>query len=663
MWARIWQATVIAELPRMVVIFTALSIGVIVTTRVGQADHVAGVTYIGTHSGGGMVEFTVSADGSGLTSFVAEHFQAGPCMRGRERVTYQSLGIQNHQFRDNDPRWVAPAGSFLSDGRAEGTFTFSDPNRPECSTSSPLTWAARAAAAVAAPAAAPSAQGNVLLADNFDDPARGVLPRSSASPALYRFAYEGGEYVIQKLDPNWDRLPTASLPGEYGDASIAVDVRIIGDVANRYVAIACRRRPTMGSSEYRLSLYTADGTFTLSRWDDGTHVQLTGGPSTVIRRGNASNRFELSCISNTISASINGTQVTSVQDNTYQRGSMFIGASRYAGRMLTAEARFDNLVVTGPPGATVPALSRPSMQFPDAVRPAPVASASRSSVAHQTYSGRITVDGATVPPGFAVSAWVNDRECGRAVSDLPGFYSVEVASATSIEGCAMAMSRVRLVVESDLGFSLPVAATQPFQPGARSTVNIAVDTSELPADEQNVALSGWFWERLDRILISPDCFRDLMSDRNWNAARQAIQMWMDAAANRGLLARFAPGLEACTDVEPNIVFSEADVPSRVGDAVLAQVFRADRSACAPTDGCLVFTGSIVFNRAAIADQTDEELARLTARAIGRVLGLGSAMRCTGGTIMHDDPRCIFPAHAIGVDDIAALNRRVQGYRP
>jgi hypothetical protein len=342
---------------------------------------------------------------------------------------------------------------------------------------------------------------------------------------------------------------------------------------------------------------------------------------------------------------------------------MYIGASVAVGNRGTIEARFDNLVVTSPHGTTMPALSRPPMQFPDAVRPAPVAPAPRSSVAHQTYSGRITIDDAGAPPGIVVSAWINDQECGRAVSDLPGFYSVEVASATSIEGCGMAMSRVRLVVESDLGFSWPVAATQPFQPGARSTLYIAVDTSELPADEQNVALSGWFWERLDRILISPDCFRDLMSDRNWNAARQAIQMWMEAATNQGLLARFAPGLEACNDMEPNIVFSEADVPSRAGDAVFAQGFSADRSACAPTDGCLVFTGSIVFNRAAIAGQTDEELARLTARAIGRVLGLGSAARCNGGTIMHDDPRCVFPARAIGVDDIAALNRRVMGDRP
>src|SRR5687768_5374413 len=49
----------------------------------------------------------------------------------------------------------------------------------------------------------PPPQDVEALADTFDDPAVGKLPRSSQSPTLFTLAYVEGEYSIRKIDPNW----------------------------------------------------------------------------------------------------------------------------------------------------------------------------------------------------------------------------------------------------------------------------------------------------------------------------------------------------------------------------------------------------------------------------------------------------------------------------
>jgi hypothetical protein len=188
--------------------------------------------------------------------------------------------------------------------------------------------------------------GDVLVADDFSDVGRAVLPTSS-SVSEYTMGYERDEYSIRTMDPTYNFLPAAYVPGTFRDASIAVDARVFGQTASRHISLGCRGQTgRAGSAEYRFSIDPGQGTFLLARWDAGAEVWLAEQSSASIRRGNEMNRLELSCFGTTITARINGTQVASVEDDRYSEGQLWIGASTYAGTHLTSEARFKNLVVT-----------------------------------------------------------------------------------------------------------------------------------------------------------------------------------------------------------------------------------------------------------------------------------------------------------------------------
>jgi hypothetical protein len=184
---------------------------------------------------------------------------------------------------------------------------------------------------------------DILFSDDFNDRTRARLSTVSDEPSRYRFAYDGGEYVIQKLDPNYRLQPTTYVPGSFDNATIVVDVRLTGETDNRYVAVGCR---FSDRGHYRLLVEPAQGRFVLVRFDGSTEVNLVGPQvSDAINRGTASNRLELSCAGNVISAAINGTLVATREDTTYRTGRLWFAASTYSGTNLTVEGRFDNLQV------------------------------------------------------------------------------------------------------------------------------------------------------------------------------------------------------------------------------------------------------------------------------------------------------------------------------
>lgn len=190
------------------------------------------------------------------------------------------------------------------------------------------------------PAARP---GDVLLTDNFNDPAAGFLPRSSPDPARYLLGYADGEYMIRRVDASYTGASTADLPGIYGDASIAIDARLVGTPGNAYVRVSCREQAGT-DSEYRLAVRPGSREFRLERRDRGRATALLDWrASPAIRDGNQTNRLELICAGDRITASINGVEVGSVADDTYKQGRMEIGLFSTG---VTSEARFDNLVVT-----------------------------------------------------------------------------------------------------------------------------------------------------------------------------------------------------------------------------------------------------------------------------------------------------------------------------
>lgn len=118
---------------------SSLVLTVILGASSARADHIAGALYTGTHSGGGTVEFRVSADGGSINGFKVT-YPPGTC-----RFATASAGaipISGHSFSGglNALSWT---GSFTGVQTASGTFTVV-PNYPDCLGT--VSWTARTTA-------------------------------------------------------------------------------------------------------------------------------------------------------------------------------------------------------------------------------------------------------------------------------------------------------------------------------------------------------------------------------------------------------------------------------------------------------------------------------------------------------------------------------------
>jgi hypothetical protein len=185
--------------------------------------------------------------------------------------------------------------------------------------------------------------GEVLLTDSFDNPAAGRLSSQSNDPAVEQ-GYVGGEYQV--------RLSSAAKPfravgasSVFADLQVSVDARLAEGTEARWVGVACRLNPRDGTAQfYALLTVPATGQFALSNFDGYRWVHLVPFRSSeAVRRGNASNRLELICAGSTIVARINGTEVASALDRTYDSGYVAVVVGR--DEVMPVEARFDNLVV------------------------------------------------------------------------------------------------------------------------------------------------------------------------------------------------------------------------------------------------------------------------------------------------------------------------------
>jgi hypothetical protein len=190
----------------------------------------------------------------------------------------------------------------------------------------------------------------VLLAESFDRAETGQLPRQSSRPNDYVFNYDGGEYVISKINAAMQAAPMVILNGPYDNTVIAVDVRLMGDVRSRYAFLACRHQTSAAMSKhYRASVVPGTRELILSRWDDGQERVLASVVNEpAINPGNAKNRLELRCAGTRISASVNGKVLASKDDMTLSRGDHGVGAGSFTGVEGTLEARYDNLEIRVP---------------------------------------------------------------------------------------------------------------------------------------------------------------------------------------------------------------------------------------------------------------------------------------------------------------------------
>jgi hypothetical protein len=185
--------------------------------------------------------------------------------------------------------------------------------------------------------------GKVLLTDSFDNPAAGRLSSQSDSPAVEQ-GYIGGEYQV-RLSPSAKPLRVVGANSMFANLQVAVDARLAEGTEGRSIGVACRMNPKDGTAQfYALLAVPATGRFALSNFDGYRWLHLVPFQSSeAVRRGNASNHLELTCVGSTIIARINGTEVASAQDGTYDSGYVAVVVSRDEG--IPLEARFDNLIV------------------------------------------------------------------------------------------------------------------------------------------------------------------------------------------------------------------------------------------------------------------------------------------------------------------------------
>jgi hypothetical protein len=185
--------------------------------------------------------------------------------------------------------------------------------------------------------------GEVLLTDSFDNPAAGRLAGQSDDPAAEQ-GYIGGEYQV-RLSPSAKPFRAVGANSVFANLQVAVDARLAGGLEARWVGVACRLTPKDGTAQfYALLTVPATGQFALSNFDGYRWAHLVPFQySAAIRRGNASNHLELTCVGPTIVARINGTEVASMVDRTYDSGYVAVVVGR--DEDIPVEARFDNLLV------------------------------------------------------------------------------------------------------------------------------------------------------------------------------------------------------------------------------------------------------------------------------------------------------------------------------
>jgi hypothetical protein len=111
-------------LDRFPVLLALVALIQVVAVSPARANHIAGATYNGTHAQGGTVSFTVTPDGSGISSFsVGGPIQGDTCSfpSGSSTNYVQPLPIVNHAFSDTTPP-LTESGSFPGPQSASGTF-------------------------------------------------------------------------------------------------------------------------------------------------------------------------------------------------------------------------------------------------------------------------------------------------------------------------------------------------------------------------------------------------------------------------------------------------------------------------------------------------------------------------------------------------------------
>lgn len=183
------------------------------------------------------------------------------------------------------------------------------------------------------------------MTDNFSDTKRGVLDWTNGDPDEFAMGYRDGEFFINVFRYTFWDIQGPYYDKNLKDVGMAIDVRFVRD-QSQIMELACR---ISRDGDYQLLVDPHRGTFRLGiSWADVPPL-VDWRSSKAIRTGTATNRIELYCIGDSISAWANGELLASAKDSYATDPSMRFTAAMFGAgardERVAVDARFDNLII------------------------------------------------------------------------------------------------------------------------------------------------------------------------------------------------------------------------------------------------------------------------------------------------------------------------------
>ena len=183
--------------------------------------------------------------------------------------------------------------------------------------------------------------GGVLFKDNFEDPASGWLQGEDESG---KTEYIDGSFrIFVNSEATWK----LSIPRLYfTDVIIEVDATKISGPDDNDFGVICRYQDENNFYFFEIS---SDGYYSIGKFKDNQH-QLIGmqqmQTSDNIHQGPATNRIQATCEQSSLSLSVNGQLLVSVEDSDFSVGDVGLIAGTFG--TPGTEILFDNFIVYKP---------------------------------------------------------------------------------------------------------------------------------------------------------------------------------------------------------------------------------------------------------------------------------------------------------------------------
>ena len=181
----------------------------------------------------------------------------------------------------------------------------------------------------------------VLFQDDFSDPSSG-WDRVDVSEGIT-------DYVdgIYRIFVNTDNTDVWANPGlDFTDTIIEVEATKVGGPDDNDFGVICRYED---NENFYFFIISSDGFYAVGRVIDGVQELLGESemlPGEAIKTGDVRNKIQVDCVGSQLTLSVNGEQLTTVEDTTFTSGDVGLVAGTFD--ELGTDIHFDNFIVREP---------------------------------------------------------------------------------------------------------------------------------------------------------------------------------------------------------------------------------------------------------------------------------------------------------------------------